>query len=174
MKKDDSLTSDELQYLTFFMGKDQYALDIGIVKEIIAQNDIMTVPMLPEYIRGVINLRGHVVPVIDLAMRFGKERTAISKLTCIIIIELTKNDRQIEIGILVDAVSEVLSFTRESIERTPEFGDDVRSDFISAIGRIDDKFIIMLNVSKVLNVNDITLLDKAKNEGSNLVISSSK
>jgi len=159
----------ERQYLTFLMGQDQYSLDIMVVKEIIAYSTIMKVPMLPEYIKGVINLRNKVVPVVDLSMRFDKGKTEISKLTCIIIVELQKAEKSIEIGIIVDAVSEVISLSLDEIEQTPEFGDDVHAEFISGMGRIDDRFIIMLNVSRVLNVQDITLLEKAAKEGGSLL-----
>ncbi|MDH4201133.1 MAG: chemotaxis protein CheW [Spirochaetia bacterium] len=159
----------ERQYLTFLMGQDQYSLDILMVKEIIAYSDVMKVPMLPDYIKGVINLRNKVVPVIDLSMRFGKGKTEISKLTCIIIIELSKGEKKVEIGIVVDSVSEVISLSGAEIEKTPEFGDDVHADFISGMGRIGERFIIMLNVARVLNVEDISYLEKAANEGKNLL-----
>jgi len=159
----------ERQYLTFLMGQDQYSLDIMMVKEIIAYSNIMRVPMLPDYIKGVINLRNKVVPVMDLSMRFGKGKTDISKLTCIVIIELQKADKRVEIGIIVDAVSEVISLASDEIEQTPDFGDDVNAEFISGMGRIGDRFIIMLNVSMVLNVQDINYLEKAAKEGSSLL-----
>lgn len=156
---------EERQYLTFLMGQDQYSLDIMMVKEIIAYSDVMKVPMLPPYIKGVINLRNKVVPVIDLSMRFGKGETDIGKLTCIIIIELEKGDKRVEIGIVVDSVSEVINLNETEIEQTPDFGDDVHADFISGMGRIGSKFIIMLNVSKVLNVQDIKYIEKATKDG---------
>lgn len=159
----------ERQYLTFLMGQDQYSLDIMIVKEIIAYSNILKVPMLPEYIKGVINLRNKVVPVIDLSMRFGKGKTDVSKLTCIIIVEMQKAEKRVEIGIIVDAVSEVISLAEDEVEQTPDFGDDVHAEFISGMGRIGDRFIIMLNISKVLNVQDITYLEKAAQEGSSLL-----
>lgn len=167
-------TMREGQYLTFLMGQDQYSLDIMMVKEIIAYSDIMKVPMLPPYIKGVINLRNKVVPVIDLSMRFGKGETAITKLTCIIIIELQKGNKQVEIGIVVDSVSEVINLAKDEIEQTPEFGDDVRADFISGMGRIGNKFIIMLNVSRVLNVQDINFIEKAAIEGRNMMSGNKK
>jgi len=156
------------------MGQDQYSLDIMIVKEIIAFSNIMKVPMLPDYIKGVINLRNKVVPVMDLSLRFGKGKTDISKLTCIIIVELQKADKKVEIGIIVDAVSEVISLAADEIETTPDFGDDVHADFISGMGRIGERFIIMLNVSKVLNVQDLTYLEKAAREGGTILSSSTK
>lgn len=162
-------SEQEGQFLTFLMGDDQYSLDIMLVKEIIAYSDVMKVPMLPDYIKGVINIRNKVVPVIDLSMRFGKGKTEIGKLTCIIIMELKKGDHKVEIGIIVDSVSEVLSLSQDEIENTPEFGDDVRADFISGMGRVGDRFIIMLNVSRVLNVEDISLLQKAAKEGKNML-----
>lgn len=161
----------EEQYLTFLMGKDQYSIDILQVKEIIAFTDVLKIPMLPDYIKGVINLRGHVVPVLDLAMRFGKERTQVSKLTCIIIVEVQKGDRKRELGIMVDAVNEVISLAKENIEETPEFGEDVRADFISGMGKVDDKFIVMLNVARLLNVEDLKALEKATEEGENIITS---
>ena len=159
----------EEQYLTFLMGKDQYSIDILQVKEIIAFTDVLKIPMLPDYIKGVINLRGHVVPVLDLAMRFGKERTQVSKLTCIIIVEVRKGDRNREVGIMVDAVNEVISLSSENIEETPEFGEDVRADFISGMGRVDDKFIIMLNVARLLNVEDMKALEIATAQGEDII-----
>jgi purine-binding chemotaxis protein CheW len=107
-------------------------------------------------------------------MRFGKGETAITKLTCIIIIELQKGNKQVEIGIVVDSVSEVINLAKDEIEQTPEFGDDVRADFISGMGRIGNKFIIMLNVSRVLNVQDINFIEKAAIEGRNMMSGNKK
>jgi len=168
-KVSERVSSDERKYLTFLMKNDQYSLDIMLVKEILAYSDVMKVPMLPPYILGVINLRNHVVPIIDLAMRFGKEKTEVNKLTCFIIIELKKGDRKIELGIMVDAVNEVITLMPEDIENTPEFGDDVHADFISGMGKLGNKFIIMLNVAKVLNVQDIDMLEKAAKAGKSMM-----
>ncbi|MES0489803.1 MAG: chemotaxis protein CheW [Leptospirales bacterium] len=164
-------TTGERQYLTFLMGSEQFSLDILQVKEIIAFTDVMKIPLLPEYVKGVINLRGHVVPVIDLALRFGNTGTSISKLTCIIIIEIEKGDKKAELGIMVDAVNEVISLSEENIEDRPEFGEDVRADFISGMGKIGEKFIIMLNVSKILHTKDIDYLHQAAKEGSEMLVS---
>ncbi len=165
----DTATADEQQYLTFLMGQDQYSLSIRQVKEIIAYTDVMKIPMLPHYIKGVINLRGHVVPVIDLSLRFGKENTQIGKLTCIIIIEVARGDQVRELGIMVDAVNEVISLASDNIEDRPEFGDDVNVEFIDGMGRVDDKFVIMLNVSRLLNVKDLDVLDKAAQAGKTMM-----
>ena len=161
----DHRAGEEKQYLTFLMGAEQYSLDIHQVKEIIAYNDIMEIPMMPNFVKGVINLRGHAVPVIDLALRFRRKGATISKLTCIIILEVMREEKVTQLGIMVDSVNEVISLTENDIEESPDFGDDVRADFISGMGRIEDKFIIMLNVSSMLNLKELEYINQAAEKG---------
>jgi len=151
------------QYLTFLVGKDNLAISILDVKEIIEINTITRVPMTPVYIRGVINLRGNVVPVIDLSARLGRECSDITKRTCIVLVQVEYNDESQLIGMLVDAVDEILDLPRSNIMPAPDFGADIRNDFIQAMGRVGDEFIILLNINRVLSVNELSQLKQVVN-----------
>lgn len=146
------------QYLTFLLGGEMYAVGILNVKEIIEYGQLTEIPMMPAFIRGVINLRGSVVPVIDLAARFGGRQTEASHRTCIVIIELTNGDEHHDIGVVVDAVSEVLEVSSADIEPAPAFGAKIRADFIQGMGKIGGKFVIILDIQKVLSVDEIASL----------------
>ncbi len=117
--------------------------------------------MMPAFIRGVINLRGSVVPVIDLAARFGGSQTEVGRRTCIVIVEVEDEDAKHDIGIMVDAVSEVLDIPGSEIEPPPSFGAKIRADFIFGMGKVAGKFVIILNINKVLSVEEIALLTGA-------------
>lgn len=153
------------QYLTFTLGGEMFALGILNVKEIIEFGSITEIPMMPPFIRGVINLRGAVVPVIDLSSRFGSHATEISRRTCIVIVELQENEEKQDIGVIVDAVSEVLDIPRSEIEPPPAFGAKIRADFINGMGKVNGKFVIILNVAKVLSIDEIALLGQISNGG---------
>lgn len=146
------------QYLTFTLGGEAFAIDILHIREIIEFGRLTTVPMMPAFIRGVINLRGAVVPVIDLAVRFGRAASATTRRTCIVIVEIESEDGRQETGIIVDAVSEVLEIPSKEIEPPPEFGARLRSDFIKGMGKVDGNFVVMLDVNRVLSVAEIATL----------------
>ncbi|MDO9316671.1 MAG: chemotaxis protein CheW [Gammaproteobacteria bacterium] len=146
------------QYLTFMLGAEVFAIGILHIKEIIEYGKLTTVPMMPDFIRGVINLRGAVVPVIDLSRRFGGMRSQISRRSCIIILELHSDEERHVIGVVVDAVNEVLDIQDAEIEAAPAFGTSVRSDFIAGMGRIQESFVIILDVNNVLSGKDLNLL----------------
>ena len=146
------------QYLTFALGSEMFAVGILNVKEIIEYGNLTEIPMMPAFIRGVINLRGSVVPVIDLAARFGGTSTEVGRRTCIVIVEVHEGDDQHDIGIMVDAVSEVLDIPDSEIEPPPTFGAKIRADFIFGMGKVAGKFVILLNINKVLSVEEIALL----------------
>jgi purine-binding chemotaxis protein CheW len=150
------------QYLTFALGGEMFAVGILNVKEIIEYGSLTEIPMLPSFIRGVINLRGAVVPVIDLAARFGGQSTAVGRRTCIVIVEVADEDARHDIGIMVDAVSEVLEIPASEIEPPPSFGAKIRADFIFGMGKVLGKFVIILNIDKVLSVEEIALLTGAE------------
>ncbi len=150
--------SDERQYLTFTLGEQMFALDILCIREIIEYGNVTTVPMTPSFIRGVINLRGAVVPVVDLAVRFGRGARDITKRTCIVIIEFETPQGQQEMGIVVDAVSEVLEIRNGDIEPPPEFGTNIRVDFVRGMGKINGAFVIILDVHKVLSMDEIAVV----------------
>jgi purine-binding chemotaxis protein CheW len=152
------------QYLTFLLGGEMLALAILNVKEIIEYGNITEIPMLPAYIRGVINLRGSVVPVIDLSARFGGAKTDVSRRTCIVIVEMKcgeQGDERQDIGIMVDAVSEVLEIPKSEIEAPPSFGARIRVDFIQGMGKVAGKFVIILNMDRVLSIEELAQLGHA-------------
>ncbi len=152
------------QYLTFLLGGEMFAVGILNVKEIIEYGHLTEIPMMPTFIRGVINLRGSVVPVIDLAARFGGKPTEVSRRTCIVIVEVSDDfgsGEQVtrhDIGIMVDAVSEVLDIPGSEIEPPPTFGARIRADFIFGMGKVGGKFVIILNINKVLSIDEIAQL----------------
>jgi len=148
------------QYLTFQLGGEMFAVGILNIKEIIEYGSVTEIPMVPPFIRGVINLRGAVVPVIDLASRFGGKRSEVSRRTCIVIIELTEGEERQDIGVVVDSVSEVLEIPASEIEPPPAFGARIRADFIEGMGKVNGKFVIILDVAKVLSVDEIASLSQ--------------
>jgi len=146
------------QYLTFTLGGEMFGVGILNVKEIIEFGSVTEIPMMPAFIRGVINLRGAVVPVIDLAARFGGKATEVGRRTCIVIIEVPDEDTRHDIGIIVDAVSEVLEIPGSEIEPPPSFGARIRAEFIQGMGKVAGKFVILLDITRVLSVEEIALL----------------
>ncbi len=152
---------EEAQYLTFLLGNEMFAMDILGIKEIIEYGSLTTVPMMPEFIRGVINLRGAVVPVVDLSARFVRPATEVTRRTCIVIIEADNEGETQDIGVVVDAVSEVLEIAAANIEPAPSFGAKIRADFISGMGKVKDKFVIILDADKVLSVDELSMLEQA-------------
>jgi len=148
------------QFLTFLVNQENFAISILDVKEIIEISNVTRVPMTPNYIHGVINLRGNVVPVIDLSARLGHDRTEISKRSCIILVEIELADSSQLIGMLVDEVKEILEIPSENIQAAPDFGTDIRTDFIQAMGRVDDDFIILLAINRVLSIEELSQLDQ--------------
>lgn len=148
-------SAERAQYLTFMLGGEVFAIGILGIKEIIEYAGLTEVPMMPDCIRGVINLRGAVVPVMDLSSRFGKPSTAVTKRTCIVIVEIEAAGARHDMGVVVDAVNAVLEIPRSEIEPPPAFGAKIRTDFIEGMGKVDGKFVILLNVNRVLSVEEI-------------------
>lgn len=167
--KVDSQLAGAGQYLTFVLGGETYALGILNIKEIIDYGNLTEVPMMPAFVRGVINLRGSVVPVVDLSARFGKGSTQIAKRTGIVIVETgdQADDNQQDIGIIVDAVNEVVDIGEREIEPPPSFGTGIRPDFISGMAKRNGRFIILLNVNRVLSVDEMTDLSRAASDSHN-------
>jgi purine-binding chemotaxis protein CheW len=147
--------SQAAQYLTFMLGGEAFGIGIMAVKEIIEFAGITEVPMMPESIRGVINLRGAVVPVMDLAARFGRAQTVPGKRTCIVIVELEADGQRQLTGVVVDAVSAVLDIPASDIEPAPSFGTRIRGDFIAGMGKVNGKFVILLNADTVLALDGL-------------------
>lgn len=149
---------DQQKYLTFNVGDSIYGVGIDDVKEIIEYPAITRVPLTATFIRGVINLRGNVVPVVDLAVRIDKQCQELSKRTCIIVVELETDGEKSDIGFVVDSVKAVLDIPDEEIEPSPAFGAEIRSDFIGGMGKVDKEFIILLELDKVLSIDELSQL----------------
>jgi purine-binding chemotaxis protein CheW len=146
------------QYLTFSLADEMFAIGIRRVREIIEYENVTTVPMMPSFVKGVINLRGSVVPVIDLSARFGRGVSQIHRRTCIVIVEVDYEGACQELGVVVDAVSEVLDIAQDEIEPPPTFGTKIRADFIGGMGKVKGAFVILLNVDRVLAVEEMAML----------------
>jgi purine-binding chemotaxis protein CheW len=143
------------QYLSFVLCGEEYAVNILRVKEIIEYDALTRVPAMPASVRGVINLRGRVVPVVDLAARFGLPESGITRRSCIVMVELTDNDESVVMGIIADAVSQVLDLAASDIEPPPSFGTTVHSRFIEGMTEAGKKFVIILDVDRALNAAEM-------------------
>lgn len=151
---------DTAQYLTFLLGGEMFAIGILTIKEIIEYRNIAEVPMMPACVRGVINLRGAVVPVMDMQVRFGRKPSEVTKRTCIVIVEVqAENERQV-VGVIVDAVSEVLDVAPEDIEPPPSFGAKIRTDFIQGMGKVKGNFVILLDIDRVFSQEELAAMAK--------------
>ena len=146
--------AEPAQYLTFMLAGETFAIGILAIKEIIEYRGLTEVPMMPACVRGVINLRGAVVPVIDLQARFGRGPASPSKKTCIVIVEVEAAQERHVIGVVVDAVNEVLEIPATDIEPPPAFGARIRSDFIQGMGKVRDKFVILLDATQALMLDE--------------------
>ncbi len=156
---EEKLVEDQMsvnQYLTFSVDDDQYALSVANIREVLEFQSVTRVPRMPDYMRGIINLRGFVVPVIDLKMKFGLGQTARSVNSSVIVTEILLPDRDIVIGLLTDAVSEVIVIESDEIEPAPSIGTSIDSSFIQGMGKKQDQFIIILNIDSVLSSHEIT------------------
>jgi purine-binding chemotaxis protein CheW len=157
----------EGKYLTFALGPEEYGLEILKVREIIGYMDITAVPRTPAYVKGVINLRGQVIPVVDLRSKFDMEVAEKTEQTCIIFVEITHGDSRISTGIVVDRVSEVLDIAGDNIEPAPEFGSAVETNFILGMGKIGDTVKILLDIDKVLCSDDLAGIHQQETVASN-------
>jgi len=153
------------QYLTFALGGEMFAIGILSIKEIIEYQEMTIVPMMPAAVRGVINLRGAVVPVMDLQARFGREPAPVTKRTCIVIVEIedAEGGQQV-LGVIVDSVSEVLEIAAADIEPPPAFGVGVRTDFISGVGKVRGRFVILLAVNRALSLDALEQIQERLHE----------
>ncbi|WP_404342339.1 chemotaxis protein CheW [Pseudoalteromonas mariniglutinosa] len=146
------------QYLTFSLKEEYYGIAISSVKEIIEYRTITAIPLMPEFVKGVLNLRGEVVPVIDLSMRFGKPASEIRKRSCIVIIEITYEEQIVLLGVVVDAVNEVVDITASQIDPPPTFGAKIRAEFIKGVANVEEQFIVLLRMAKVLSIDEMATL----------------
>lgn len=154
------LSEKEGKYLTFSMAKEEYGIGILKIKEIIGMMPVTMVPQTPPYVKGVINLRGKVIPVIDLRLRFGMEAMGYTDRTCIIVVEIQGESATVLIGIVVDSVSEVLNIKGDDIEDTPAFGTKLDTEYIFGMAKMEDGVKILLDIDKVLKADELRSLQK--------------
>ncbi len=154
--------AESKQFLTFQLAGEVYGVDILDIREIIDYGNLTSVPMMPEFIAGVINLRGAVVPVVSLASRFGQTPTEINKRTSIVIIEVREGDTTSEMGIIVDTVNEVMDIQPEDIAAPPAFGTKVRADFIRGMAKVNGRLLILLEVDHVLSIDELSLIEQVQ------------
>ena len=150
------------QYLTYRLGEEVFALDIGKVREVLDFTTVTKVPRTPEFMRGVINLRGSVVPVVDLRLKFGMTKTEKTVNTCVIIVEVTVDGETTVLGCLADSVQEVMDLGPGHIEPAPRIGTKLNTDFIKGMGKHDERFIIILDIDKVFSVDELSLVQATK------------
>ncbi len=159
---------DTMQHLTLMLAEEEYAIRILQVKEIIEYNTLTKVPKTPAFVRGVINLRGSVVPVVDLAVKFGLPESPVAKQSCIIIVEVDLEGEQTAMGVVVDAVREVMDLSPRDIEATPSFGTQIRVDYLRGLGKVGKKFVLILDIDRVLTSNELVeVASSAQEAGEN-------
>jgi purine-binding chemotaxis protein CheW len=156
-----AMADREGKYLTFALADEEYGISILKIREIIGIMPITSVPRTPEFVKGVINLRGKVIPIIDLRLRFGMEPMEYTDRTCIIVVEINAQDITIQIGAIVDTVSEVLNIKAEDIEDTPAFGASLTTEYILGMAKVSGGVKILLDIDRVLNNEEIASLEEA-------------
>ncbi|MGE5188501.1 MAG: chemotaxis protein CheW [Gemmatimonadota bacterium] len=151
------------KYLSFLLGSEFYGIDILKVQEIIGIMPITRVPRTPDFVRGVINLRGKVIPVIDLRLKFAMNATAQTARTCVIVVQIFRNDAKFTTGLIVDEVSEVLDIRPDQIADSPSFGENVDTDYIHGMGKCGEKVMLLLDIDLVLSRDEISAVTQAAN-----------
>lgn len=159
----EDISVDE-QYLTFNIGNERFGMRLSQTREVIEYAGVTQVPLMPSFLVGVINLRGEVVPVIDLAVRLGRNAIEIKKRTCVIIVELMHQGQDFTLGLLADSVCEVTTISNTEIEDAPAFGANIRAEFIAGIAKRDDEFIVLLDGDRTLSMRELAKLVEAEFE----------
>lgn len=150
---------DMVLYLTFLLGKDLFGIQVSEIREVIEFKQVFKIPRVPDYLKGVINLRGEVVPIIDLHSRFYNAKCSITGTTSIVVVEIDDDEHKIPIGVMIDSVKAVTELYENNIEAVPEIGSRIKSDFIEGIGKLDDQFVILLKVQNILNIDELSNID---------------
>jgi len=152
-EKNESIINN--QYLTFKLAEEVYALDISKVREVLEMINMVKVPNMPVFMRGVINLRGSVVPVVDLRLKFGMSETEKTIDTCIIIVDITVDEEKVMLGVLADSVQEVIELESSQIEPPPKIGTRLKTDFLKGMGKQNDQFLLILNIDQVFSAAEL-------------------
>ncbi len=154
-------TQEATQHLTFNLDEEVFAVDISKVREVLEYTAVTKVPQTPEFMKGVINLRGHVVPVVDLRLKFGMQEAEKTVNTCIIIVEVSVDKDTAVLGALADSVQEVHDFEHDQIEPAPKIGTRLKTDFIKGMGKRNDQFIMILDIDKVFSTDELAIVQDA-------------
>jgi purine-binding chemotaxis protein CheW len=152
------------KYLTFRLGEDTYAIEVMRVKKIIEFTQPTHVPMVPKFIRGILNLLGEAVPVIDLAICFGETPSEITQRACIIIVEIRSGTKRLDMGVVVDVVNNVIELLPKNISPPPSFGSDIRTQFIHGVGKVEEQFVLLLNMDYILSMEQLSLLSRVREQ----------
>lgn len=171
---DKEITTELNSYLSFNLGEEQFAANVGKVLNILEMTKITEVPKAPDYMKGVINLRGTVLPVVDTRIKFGMSATEYTTNTCIIVMEVEMEGEQVQVGALVDSVQAVLEIENEDIQPPPSIGSKFKSEFIEGMAKVDDKFIMILNMEKVFSTEEIVTIKEKTDEGETKIEKSEK
>ncbi|HEB56850.1 MAG TPA: chemotaxis protein CheW [Gammaproteobacteria bacterium] len=156
--------TDTDQFLTFMLAGEEYGVDILRVQEIKGWDAVTTIPNTPEYLRGVINLRGTIIPIIDMRIRFGLEKLDYGALTVVIVLKVDSDEKNRVIGIVVDGVSDVYNVPEEEIKPSPDFGSAVDTEFVQGLATIDEKMVIILDIDQMFNSGDLEIMDSCIDE----------
>ena len=154
----DKLSAMLNQYLTFTLDKELYAMDIAKVREVLEYTDITRVPRTPDFLRGVINVRGRAVPVVDMRLKFGMTKTEVTVNTCIIIVEVDVDGENTILGALADSVQEVFDLEPDQIEPAPRLGTRIKTEFIEGMGKNGEQFIIILNIDRIFSAEELAIV----------------
>lgn len=160
-----AVETDTNQYLTFTLDEEQYAADVGKVREVLELLPMTKLPKMPEYMRGVINIRGSVVPVVDLRRKFGMSDVSETVDTSIIVMDVGKGEKNLTVGCLADSVEEVINILPEDVEPAPSFGTAVDTEFIEGIAKREEQFIILLDIDKVFEESELKLMQREPGAG---------
>lgn len=157
------MQGQEGKYLTFTLSKEEYGIPILKVKEIIGMMEITPIPKTPHFVKGVINLRGKIIPIIDLRLKFDIDEKEYTERTCIIVVDIKQQESSRQIGVAVDAVSEVVNIQQENIEAAPSYDGDEEEEFLQGIAKVANKVVMLLNTDKVLNFKGLAKIDTINN-----------
>ena len=161
---EESSTVNSKQYVTFCLAEELFGVEVNRTREILSVISVTSVPQTPDYMLGVINLRGQVVPVIDMRLKLGLSATAETQDTCIIVVEVLVDGEPIVVGALADAVREVLEIKSDDIEPPPRLGTRLKTEFIKGMGKIDEEFLILLDIDKIFNSDELALVQEIAEE----------
>jgi len=150
---------DMILYLTFLLGKDLFGIQVSEIREVIEYKQVFKIPRVPEYLKGVINLRGEVVPIIDLNSRFYNTPCLVTGSTSIVVVEMNDDGHKIPIGVMIDSVKAVTELYENKIESVPEIGSRIRADFVEGIGKLEEQFVILLKVQNILNIEELSNIE---------------